>query len=117
MSSRINTLKDQFSGQLDKTNTVLASVKTDVSDRLNITPVVSSFAIGNGADTSFTCEHALGTMDVIVQVYDANTGATVETAAIRVDDQNVSIEFAVAPATDGYKVVTMGIKAFDYSVK
>jgi hypothetical protein len=56
-------------------------------------------------------------MDVIVQVYDANTGATVETEAIRVDDQNVSIEFAVAPATDGYKVVTMGIKAFDYSVK
>jgi hypothetical protein len=117
MSIRIEQSQSEFKNNLVKISNNLEATKTAVSDRLNITPVVSSFTIGNGVDTSFTCEHALGTMDVIVQVYDANTGATVETEAIRVDDQNVSIEFAVAPATDGYKVVTMGIKAFDYSIK
>jgi hypothetical protein len=53
-------------------------------------------------------------MDVIVQIYDMDTGATVETESIRVNDQSVSIEFAVAPDTNSYRVVTMGIKAFDF---
>jgi len=77
------------------TNTADAAI----AERLNVTPVVSAFTIGNGVDTAYTCEHALGTMDVIVQIYEIATGATVETESIRVDDQNVSIEFADAPTT------------------
>jgi hypothetical protein len=88
--------------------------KVIVAERLNITPVVSAFTIGDGVKTAFSCEHALGTMDVIVQIYDMTTGATVETESIRVNDQSVSIEFAVAPDTNSYRVVTMGIQAFQF---
>jgi hypothetical protein len=90
------------------------SCEAIVADRLNITPVVSSFTIGDGVETVFTLNHDLGTMDVIIQIYDMTTGSTVETESIRVDNQNVSIEFADAPSTNSYRVVTMGIKAFEY---
>ena len=82
---------------------------------MNITPVVSSFTIGNGLTHSFVLEHSLGTTDVIIQVYNVATGQTVETSAIRVGLQTISIEFASAPALNSYKVVTMGIKAFAFS--
>ena len=93
----------------------LASAKTIIADRMNITPVVSSFTIGNGLTHSFVLEHSLGTTDVIIQVYNVATGQTVETSAIRVGLQTISIEFASAPALNSYKVVTMGIKAFAFS--
>ena len=93
----------------------LASAKTIIADRMNITPVVSSFTIGNGLTSSFVLEHSLGTTDVIIQVYNVATGQTVETSAIRVGLQTISIEFASAPALNSYKVVTMGIKAFAFS--
>jgi len=92
----------------------ISDTKVTVAERLNITPVVSAFTIGDGVETTFSCEHALGTMDVIVQIYDITTGATVETESIRVNDQSVSIEFADAPASNSYRVVTMGIQAFHF---
>ena len=95
-------------------NSKVSAEGSMIVERFNITPVVSSFLIGDGVATVYTCNHDLGTTDVIIQVYDVETGETVETGQIRVDAENVSIEFADAPATNSYKVVTMGIKAFGF---
>ena len=103
-----------FTGLSLVTSDYVESAKTIIATRLNITPVVSSFLVGDGVATSFTLEHALGTTDVIIQVYNVATGQTVETDSIRVDSQNISIDFASAPDADSYKVVTMGIQAFGY---
>ena len=114
INNAITNLSDAAVANLSTEVARATSCEAIVADRLNITPVVSSFTIGDGVETVFTLNHDLGTMDVIIQIYDMTTGSTVETESIRVDNQNVSIEFADAPATASYRVVTMGIKAFEY---
>jgi hypothetical protein len=90
----------------------------DISARFNITPVAYAYYVGNGATSSYTVSHNLSTKDVIVQVFEVATGATVETETVRlVNEDQVLINFNVIPSQDEYRVVIMGIKAFGYSVE
>jgi hypothetical protein len=90
----------------------------DISDRFNITPVAYAYYVGNGATSSYTVGHNLSTKDVIVQVFEVATGATVETETVRlINEDQVLINFNVIPSQDEYRVVIMGIKAFGYSVE
>ena len=66
-------------------------------------------SIGNGTDTTITVNHALGTQDVIVQIYDTTTYETVYTDVVRTDADNVEITFASAPASSAYRVLITSI--------
>ena len=64
--------------------------------------------IGDGASTTISVDHMLGTKDVTVQVYDSTSYDTVETDVVRLTDNRVNISFASAPDTGAYKVVIIG---------
>lgn len=64
--------------------------------------------VGNSSNTSFAVSHNLGTRDVVVNVYDNATYDTVECDVVRTDTNTVTVSFAVAPATDAYRVVVIG---------
>lgn len=61
--------------------------------------------VGNGVDTSFLLTHALDTKSVIVAIYDNATEEEVITDVATTTVNSVTISFAVAPATNAYRVV------------
>ena len=67
----------------------------------------STFAtsIGDGAATSYTVTHNLGTQDVIVQLYDSSSLDTVYADVVRTSTSVVTIDFAVAPSTNDIRVL------------
>jgi len=65
-------------------------------------------SVGNGSLTTITVNHALGTTDVIVQVFTVSGGAGVITDWVVTDANNVDVTFAVAPTTNQYRVVVIG---------
>jgi hypothetical protein len=65
--------------------------------------------IGDGASTSFQVTHNLGTTDVMVEVYENSSGATVPpTSVVRDDDDNVTVTFGGTVGADAYRVVVIG---------
>jgi hypothetical protein len=60
------------------------------------------------SQTSYTVEHKLGTLEVTVQVFDAATGSLVEADIKLHDENNVKVDFAVAPSAGEFKVVIVG---------
>lgn len=72
---------------------------------------VGSFSstIGDGASTTITVEHDLGTLDVAVAVHDISTGAEEPTTTTYtvIDDNNISVTFGSAPASDSKRVVIL----------
>lgn len=64
--------------------------------------------IGNGSSTSIVVTHSLGTLDVIVQLYDKTTGEQVGTDVLRTSTSQVTINFATAPASAAYRVLVQG---------
>lgn len=65
-------------------------------------------SVGNGSLTSIAVNHALGSRDVMVQVYDNATYDTVECDVVRTDTNNVTLTFASAPAASAYRCVVQG---------
>lgn len=65
-------------------------------------------SIGNGAATSYTVTHTLGTLDVIVQVYLVSTGEEILTDVTRATIDTVTVSFSAAPTTNQYRVVVIG---------
>jgi hypothetical protein len=90
-----------------------AEAKADTSkavvpaDLLNF-PIKKLFTIGDGSATSIACTHNLGTKDVQVQVRDAATDAVVIADIVNTSTTVTTITFAVAPASNAYKVVIEG---------
>lgn len=64
--------------------------------------------VGNNSSTSFAITHGLNTRDVTVNVYDNTTYETVEVDIARTNASTVTVTFAVAPATNAYRVVITG---------
>lgn len=72
---------------------------------------VNKFAtsIGNGSLTTFTVTHSLGTLDVLVVIYDNSTLAEVEADVVHTSTSVVTITVAgTAPTTNAYRVVVIG---------
>ncbi len=72
--------------------------------------VVRKYAqnIGNGSSTSIAVTHNLGARDVTVTVFDNSTFAEVIPDIVHTDANNVTLVFAVAPASNAYRVVVQG---------
>lgn len=98
-------------------NTV--SVKLDSSSGLSLSGsglkldtavAVRKFAqnVGNGSSTSIAVSHNLGTRDVTVSVYDSATYAEVLPDIVHTDTNTVTLVFAVAPASNAYRVTVHG---------
>ena len=68
-----------------------------------------SASIGDGSNTSYTVNHALGSRDVIVQLYDNSSYDTVIADVVRTDINNVTISFTVAPSTNDIRVLIQKI--------
>lgn len=64
--------------------------------------------IGDGSTTSITVTHGLGTLDVQVQTVLIATGETVECDVTRGSTTQVTLGFAVAPATNTIRVLVQG---------
>jgi cytoskeletal protein CcmA (bactofilin family) len=67
-----------------------------------------SASIGDGAATSIAVTHNLNTRDVTVDVYSNSTYDTVDLDIVRTDANTVTVTFAVAPASNAYRVVIVG---------
>lgn len=65
-------------------------------------------SFGNGSLTSFTINHALNTLDVVVMVYTVSGGAVVICDVTVTDANNITLTFSVAPTTNQYRVVVIG---------
>lgn len=63
------------------------------------------FNIGDGSTDQFSLNHNLGTRAVIVQIFDNQTGETVETDVVRKTDNSVEVNFNRPPDNDEYCVV------------
>jgi hypothetical protein len=61
-----------------------------------------------GSATSYTVNHKLGTLEVTVQVFDTATGSLVEADIKLHDENNIKVDFAVAPSAGEFKVVIVG---------
>jgi hypothetical protein len=64
--------------------------------------------VGDGGTTTFAVNHALGSTDIQVQVWDNTTGELVEPCITITDANNVSVQFNTAPASNAYRVVVQG---------
>lgn len=69
---------------------------------------VATGLIGNGALTTIVFNHARGNQWVNVQVYEVATLAQVECDITLTDANNVTLAFAVAPASNALRVVVVG---------
>lgn len=65
--------------------------------------------VGDGSATSYAITHSLETLDVIVQVYEKSSGATVFTDVERTDTDTVTLIFASAPAANAYRVLVTSV--------
>jgi len=65
--------------------------------------------VGDGSSTSYAITHSLETLDVIVQVYEKSSGATVFTDVERTDTDTVTLIFASAPASNAYRVLVTSV--------
>ena len=63
------------------------------------------FNIGDGQKDTFDLIHNLGTRAVIVQIFDVETGESVETGVVRTDENSVEVSFNRPPDSDKYCVV------------
>lgn len=64
--------------------------------------------IGNGSNTSIAVTHGLGTKDVTVAIRDNADDAHVLADVVSTDTNTVTITFAVAPASNAYRVTVTG---------
>ncbi len=63
------------------------------------------FNVGDSQNNQFNLSHNLGTKAVIVQIFDSETGESVETSVLRKDENSVEIYFNKPPKNDEYCVV------------
>lgn len=102
-----------YVGAVELATQAEAQAKTDTTRALTAASV-ADFArkytgtIGNGSSTSIAVTHGLGTQYVTAQVFDASTNAQVECDVVLTSSTQTTFTFAVAPASNAYRVVITG---------
>ena len=72
---------------------------------LNFNDFTYKTSIGNGSTLAYAVSHNLGTLDVIVQLYDTSSGDTVYADVVRNSINQVTITFASAPSLNDIRVL------------
>jgi len=67
-----------------------------------------SATIGDGANTTFTVTHGLGTRDVLVEIYETGYYETVYAAVRRSNLNSIEVTFATPPDSSSRRVVVTG---------
>lgn len=103
---------DTNRGVVELATTAEAATGTDTSRAVTPAGLTSFYAaqsyavsIGDGTNTALNVTHNLGTLDVIVQIYDNSTLETVYTDVVRATINTVEVTFATAPALNAYRVL------------
>lgn len=99
------------SGLATKAATVHAHAIADVTGlqaALDAAAASGKYVVTVGGAASEDITHGIGTLDVIVQLYDVATGATVEADVTRTSTTHITVDFAVAPAAASIRVVVLG---------
>jgi hypothetical protein len=65
--------------------------------------------IGDGVNTSFIVNHALGNLNVMVQCYDNTTGETIYATVLRKTVDDVQVDFRTPPAVKGISVMVLSM--------
>lgn len=78
--------------------------------RVDFTYVTAKYSanVGNGALSTFTINHALGTSDVVVALRELSSGVISYMSPTVVDSNNVSLVFPSAPTSNQYRVTVHG---------
>lgn len=66
-------------------------------------------SIGDGTNTSFTVTHGFGTLDVIVQVFENSTGATITPTITRSAVNDVTVAFLLPPSTNQHRALVIPV--------
>ncbi len=72
---------------------------------INFIPRKIEFVIGDGIETDFILDHNLGTKFVLVQIFESESGETIEASVTRIDNNNVRVSFNNAPSENEFSVV------------
>jgi len=72
---------------------------------INFIPRKIEFVIGDGIETDFILDHNLGTKFVLVQIFESESGETIEASVTRIDSNNVLVSFNNAPSENEFSVV------------
>jgi len=97
----------QFSAAGEYTAGTGISISGNVISVASSTPQKYSATLSTSS-TSYTITHNLGTLDVIVQVYTVSDGSEVVVDNLRATTNTVTLNFAVAPSANAYRVVVIG---------
>lgn len=73
-----------------------------------VVPLKYSVDVGDGASTSITVTHNLGTLDVHVTVYRKSDGVKMECDVTHATTNTITLGFAVAPTSNQYRAVVHG---------
>lgn len=95
-------------GTITLGTTALTFAKSGSAPTSTGTTTKYATSIGNGSLTSFTITHNLGSLDVVVSVFDNSTGDEVEPDVTHATTNTLTLVFNVAPTTNQYRVVVIG---------
>ena len=106
---RWNETTDKWQIEIDPDNNTYQNIATEdyVTTQIGNTSYAAS--VGDGSATSIAVIHALGTRDVVVQLFDNATYDTVYADVVRTDTNTVTVTFAVAPSSNAYRVLVQKI--------
>lgn len=112
-------LYDLASGEQVDTNVYAATLST-VTLKFDRPPAPNSiratigafgtrhaYTIGDGISTQIVVRHSLGTTNILVQLYDTETGEQVDTNLYATDNNSITLAFQSPPAQDSLRVVVV----------
>jgi len=99
-----------LTGNTFAVNPGLGIIADGASTRIDPAHGVLKYAtdVGDGTSTTITVTHSLGTLDVIVWLFNKSTGEVVETDVTNATTTTVTLVFASAPGSAAYRCVVHG---------
>ena len=100
-TATVTAASTSAAGKVELATTAEALAGTDTSRAVTAAGLAArSYRATIGGATAITVNHALGTRDVLVQLYDASSYETLVAQVVRTDTANITVTFNVAPASN-----------------
>lgn len=107
IDSRVVAYWDSIAGTDANVDTIREVLDLILANQSSLADVIRRHnqTIGDGATTSITVAHNLNSLDVLIEVFEISSGATVITDVVRTNANVVTLNFAVAPVLDSLRVI------------